>query len=73
MALGPESINRLDLESGDIEEIAADARYDFLQPRDDKQGNVYCIRRPLSPGRAPRIRCNRSATSCFFPFHFLEL
>jgi hypothetical protein len=46
VALGPESINRLDLESGDMEEIAADDRYDFLQPRDDQAGNVYCIRRP---------------------------
>jgi hypothetical protein len=70
VAVGPESLNRLDIETGEMEEIAADHRYDYLQPRDDKQGNIYCIRRPyLQPGAQNPLH---SVTNVLlFPFHFL--
>ncbi|MHC4743930.1 MAG: hypothetical protein ACYS8Z_18590 [Planctomycetota bacterium] len=42
----PEAINKIDLETGKITELLQDDHYDFLMPRDDAEGNVYCIRRP---------------------------
>lgn len=70
VAVGPESLNRLDLESGEMEEIAADHRYDYLQPRDDKAGNIYCIRRPYrSPGAQNPFQSFGNVL--LFPFHFL--
>ena len=40
------ALNRLDLRSGEIEEVAADAAYDYLRPREDAEQTLYCIRRP---------------------------
>jgi hypothetical protein len=70
VAIGPESLNRLDLETGAVEEIAADDRYDFLQPREDRHGNIYCIRRPYrAHGSLHPLR--PVANVLLFPFHFL--
>jgi hypothetical protein len=43
---GPEAVNAVDIVSGEITTLLSDEKYDFLSPRDDKQGNLYCIRRP---------------------------
>lgn len=48
---GPACINRIQLETGELTEIIADEQYDFLTPREDKEGAVYCIRRPLQSAR----------------------
>jgi hypothetical protein len=69
-AFGPESINRLNLESGEMEEVLADDSYDYLLPRDDREGNLYFIRRPyLQPGALHPWHWLGSAL--LFPFHFL--
>ena len=39
-------INRLDMRSGEISEVAADAAYDYLHPRQAADQSIYCIRRP---------------------------
>ncbi|MHC4636399.1 MAG: TolB-like translocation protein [Planctomycetota bacterium] len=50
-AYGPESINRIEIDSGEITEVVADYKYDYLLPKDDNEGNIYCIRRPYrGPG-----------------------
>ena len=46
MAFAPTSIKRLDLEEGRLTDLLGDDRFDYLLPRDDAQGNIYCIRRP---------------------------
>jgi hypothetical protein len=40
------AINRLDLRSGAISEVAAEAAYDLLRPREAADGALYCLRRP---------------------------
>ena len=45
-AHGPESINKINIKTGQITELLSDDRNDFLLPRQDAQGNLYCIRRP---------------------------
>jgi hypothetical protein len=70
VAFGPESINRLHLESGEMEEVLADESHDYLLPRDDREGNLYFIRRPyLQPGALHPWQWLGSAL--LFPFHFL--
>jgi len=45
-AHGPEAINKINITSCEITTLLADDTYDFLTPKDDQQGNIYCIRRP---------------------------
>lgn len=71
LAFGPESLIRLNLESGEMEEIAADDRFDYLQPRDDKHGNIYCIRRPYHPPGAHHP-LQWLVHALLFPFRFLS-
>lgn len=44
--LGPSAVWVLDLERGESEALLEDDRFDYLAPRMDADGNVYCIRRP---------------------------
>lgn len=47
----PEAISKVNINSGEIVTLLADDKYDYLSPKDDRQGNVYCIRRPYQgPG-----------------------
>ncbi|MBE0537745.1 MAG: hypothetical protein IH624_18955 [Phycisphaerae bacterium] len=46
IAYGPSAICSLDTENDQMADILADDRYDYLLPRDDAEGNIYCIRRP---------------------------
>lgn len=46
VALGPSVINRLDYANGKLDTILEDRQFDFLAPREDRQGNLYYIRRP---------------------------
>jgi hypothetical protein len=45
-ALGPWEVQLLDLESGALEALASAADHDFVYPRLDANGSLYCIRRP---------------------------
>ncbi len=54
---GPEAINRVNVNSDEITTLLEDEKYDFLLPKDDKQGNIYCIRRPYrAPGYASPVK-----------------
>ena len=48
--LGPCAIQRLDLDSGDLEEIASESGRDLLQPRQAQDGSLYYIRKPYESG-----------------------
>jgi len=39
-------IERLNIESGDVTTLLGDERYDYLEPRMDANGNLFCVRRP---------------------------
>jgi len=44
--LGPCTIQQLDVDSGDLEDIASETGRDLLQPRQTKDGALYYIRKP---------------------------
>lgn len=46
MAVGPAAINRLRYGSGELHTVLQDPAYDFLSPREDRNGNLFYIRRP---------------------------
>ena len=48
--LGPCTIQQLDLDSGDLEEIASETGHDLLQPRQTEDGTLYYIRKPYESG-----------------------
>lgn len=50
-AYGPYSIQRLNLQTGEIQCLAEDAKHDLLGPQFDEAGNLYFIRRPHAVSR----------------------
>ena len=46
LAKGPSALLRLDLRYGDLAELRADRKYDYLRPREAPDGHLYVIRRP---------------------------
>lgn len=46
VATGPASIKLLDLDNNEVTPVMDDPKFDFMQPKVDKQGNLYYIRRP---------------------------
>jgi hypothetical protein len=45
VGLGPSAVIRVGLRDGSTQVLMEDPAYDFLAPRMDAQGNLYCIRR----------------------------
>ena len=43
---GPRSIYRLDTKTGQLDEVLAGGKFDYSNPFEDSQGNLYFIRRP---------------------------
>jgi len=48
IAFGPACINRLNLETGALDEVLSDEEYDYIAPREHNDGAIYCIRRPYN-------------------------
>ena len=71
MMYGPEAIYRYDSESEELVEVLADEHYDFLLPREDAKGNLYCIRRPYQlPGQTSLGK--QLLNALLFPVHFVS-
>ena len=51
--LGPCTIQELDVDSGDLEELVSEPERDLLQPHKTEDGTLYYIRKPYESG-APR-------------------
>lgn len=67
---GAEAIYRLDLEKEEMEEVLCDERFDFLLPREDREGNLYCIRRPYQ--QSSRFSPLKTILDIvLFPFRFV--
>ncbi len=69
--LGPSGILRLNLETASTEELFSDPAYDYLNPSEDGEGNLYCIRRPYFQGG---FRSHREALKDFLliPYRLLR-
>lgn len=52
-SLGSACINRLDLNTGEMSEVMGNDSCDFLMPKEDREGAVFCIRRPVQSFKRP--------------------
>jgi hypothetical protein len=43
---GPASVQKLNVDTGEIVPLLEDAEHDYLDPRMDTEGTLYCIRKP---------------------------
>jgi len=68
-ALGPYSVEHLDLERGTMQTLAEDPDHDLLAPQLDRDGNLYFIRRPHARPRGPSAWQVLQAI-VLFPLHF---
>jgi hypothetical protein len=66
--LGPCTIHRLDAESGDLDEIAAEDGKDLLQPRETEDGTLYYIRKPYESGAPQASLLGSIGDAAMFPF-----
>jgi len=66
--LGPCTIQQLDLDSGELEEIAAENGRDLLQPRFSEDGSLYFIRKPYESGVADGSLLGSLKDAALFPF-----
>lgn len=66
--LGPCTIHRLDADSGDLEEIAAEDGKDLLQPRQTVDGTLYYIRKPYESGIPAVSLLGSLQDAAMFPF-----
>ena len=55
IAKGPSALLRLDLRSGDLDEVAAEDGFDYLRPKEGPDGVLYVIRRPYKSDAPKRI------------------
>jgi hypothetical protein len=66
--LGPCAIQQIDLDSGELEEIAAEDGRDLLQPRAAEDGSLYYIRKPYETGRPDVSLLGSLKDAGLFPF-----
>lgn len=68
--MGPSAILDVHIPTGEISTLLSDEGYDFLLPREDDKGNLYCIRRPYR-GIRNRTLLQKILYGITFPVHFL--
>jgi hypothetical protein len=66
--LGPCSIQELDLESGDLEDVASESGRDLLQPRKAGDGALYYIRKPYESAVPQASLLGSLRDTTLFPF-----
>jgi hypothetical protein len=66
--LGPCAIQQLDLDSGDLEELASESDRDLLQPRQAEDGSLYYIRKPYESGIPKASLLGSLNDAALFPF-----
>jgi hypothetical protein len=62
------AIQQLDLDSGDLEELAAEEGRDLLQPRRTADGTLYYIRKPYESGVLKATLLGSLQDTALFPF-----
>lgn len=69
--LAPARIEKLDLDNGEMVTLLHDEAHDFLDPRTDASGNLYCVRKPYH-SLHPRFNPLRALLDLvLFPFRLL--
>jgi len=48
--LGPRSVYRLNIKTGQLDEVLSDDKFDYTSPFEDENGVLYAIRRPYKTG-----------------------
>lgn len=66
--LGPCAIQQLDVDSGELTEIAAEPGHDLLQPRPAADGTLYYIRKPYETSIAKASLLGSLMDATLFPF-----
>lgn len=64
-------IERLDIDSGAVTTLLGDEQHDYLEPRMDAAGDLYCIRKPSTALRAKFSLWRALRDLLLFPFHVL--
>lgn len=72
VALGPKEICHLDLNTGDLKTVLADAKFDFFKPHLDSAGNLYCIKRPYTRDGYQNSAVTTLKDMIFAPFKLLR-
>lgn len=67
-ALAPCTVQRLDIDTGNLEELAAEDGYDLLQPRQTEEGTLYYIRKPYESGATNASLAHSLKDAALFPF-----
>jgi hypothetical protein len=67
---GPEAIHRLDMDKNEVFDILSNPQYDYVLPKEDTQGNIYCIRRPFH-GPSTHTIFHTIKNIILFPIHFV--
>jgi len=70
--LGPCSIQELDLDSGDLQELASEPGRDLLQPRKTENGTLYYIRKPYQSGVPDASLLGSLRDAALFPFRMAQ-
>jgi hypothetical protein len=66
--LGPCSIQELDLDSGELEDVASESGRDLLQPRKTEDGTLYYIRKPYESAVPQASVLGSLRDTALFPF-----
>lgn len=54
IGLSPRNISRLNIKSGELDEIISSDKFDYFKPKFDDDGNLYCIKKPYIAGKQER-------------------
>lgn len=69
LGLGPCTVQQLDLDSGELDEIAAQDGHDLLQPRQTADGTLYYVRKPYESAASADVSLIGSLKDAtLFPF-----
>lgn len=69
--LGPASIQKVDMETGEMEPVAEDDRFDFLCPSYGPDGTLFYLKRPYEPFHQPSI-WRHLLDMVLFPFRLVR-
>ena len=70
--LGPCAIQELDVDSGQLDEVASETGRDLLQPRQTADGTLYYIRKPYEPGVPQPSLLGSLKDAALFPFRMAQ-
>ena len=72
VGLSSYTIQKLDLNTGDITEILESNQFDYLEPKANSAGDLFCIRRPYLPDGKPPSSSSVLKDIVFFPFRLAK-